>query len=145
MPEYSNILFCTDFSHNADVAFEEASHIANLTGASLSLLHVIHGGSGETARAVPESQRNLEESAALDHMERTYLSGAAGEAQMAVRRGNVTAEILEYATETNASLIVIGARGIGRLEGFLGGGSIAEKVARNSKVPVVIVTAHKHE
>ena len=144
MPEYSNILFCTDFSHNADVAFEEASSIASLTGASLSLLHVIHAGVGETARAVPETQRELEESTALGHMERSYVSGAAPTAQMAVRRGNVTAEILEYAQETSADLIVIGARGMGRLEGFLGGGSIAERVARNARVPVVIVGTHGH-
>ena len=145
MPEYSNILFCTDFSHNADVAFEEASYIASLTGASLSLLHVIHGGVGETARAVPESQRELEESAVLGHLERAYPPGAASRRQMAVRRGNVTAEILEHAAETNAGVIVIGARGIGRLEGFLGGGSIAERVARNAKVPVVIVVTHTHD
>ena len=144
MPEYSNILFCTDFSHNADVAFEEASYIASLTGASLSLLHVIHGGAGETARAVPDSQRALEGSTALDHLERAYGHGATGETQMVVRRGNVTAEILEHAAETNADLIVIGARGIGRLEGFLGGGSIAEKVARNATVPVVIVSTQGH-
>ena len=56
----------------------------------------------------------------------------------------MTAEILEYAQETNADLIVIGARGMGRLEGFLGGGSIAEKVARNARVPVVIVGTHGH-
>jgi nucleotide-binding universal stress UspA family protein len=145
MPEYSNILFCTDFSHNADVAFEEASHIASLTGASLSLLHVIHGGVGETARAVSASQRDLEESAALGHLERVYLPGSAGALRMAVRRGNVTAEILEHAAETSADLIVIGARGIGRLEGFLGGGSIAEKVARNAKVPMVIVVPPTHD
>ena len=144
MPEYSNILFCTDFSHNADVAFEEASYIASLAGASLSLLHVIHGGVGETARAVSASQKELEESTALGHLERAYPSGVVGATQMAVRRGDVTAEILEHAAETNADLIVIGARGIGRLEGFLGGGSIAEKVARNAKVPVVIVSTHGH-
>ena len=145
MSEYSNILFCTDFSHNADVAFEEASYIASLTGASLSVLHVIHGGVGETARAVPGPLREAEESAALGHIERAYPSGAVDKAQMAVRRGNVTAEILDHAAETGADMIVIGARGIGRLDGFLGGGSIAEKVARNSKVPVVIVYAHAHD
>lgn len=145
MPEYSNILFCTDFSANADAAFEEASYIARLAGASLSLLHVIHGGVGETARAVSVSQKELEESAALGHLERVYLPGAPSGTRMAVRRGNVTAEILEHAAETNADLIVIGARGIGRVEGFLGGGSIAEKVARNAKVPVVIVVTHTHD
>ena len=144
MPEYSNILFCTDFSHNADVAFEEASYIASLTGASLSLLHVIHGGDGESARAVPDPQREAEKSTALGHLEQVYRPGAANKPQMAVRRGNVTAEILEHAAETNADLIVIGARGIGRLEGFLVGGSIAEKVARNAKVPVVIVVTRTH-
>ncbi|HET6495106.1 MAG TPA: universal stress protein, partial [Thermoleophilia bacterium] len=124
---------------------EEASYIASLTGASLSVLHVIHGGVGETARAVPGPLREAEESAALGHIERAYPLGEANKTQIAVRRGNVTAEILEHAAETDADLIVIGARGIGRLDGFLGGGSIAEKVARNSKVPVVIVYARAHD
>jgi len=34
---------------------------------------------------------------------------------------------------------VIGARGVGRVAGLLGGGSVADKVVKNSPVPVLVV------
>ena len=139
MPDYENILFCTDFSAHAHDAFEEASYLVSLIGASLVVLHVIPGGVGESARAVPDPQRVAEESALMDLLDSTYGSRMTEKPEMAIRHGHVTEEILDFAAEMNAGLIVIGARGIGRLEGFLGGGSVAETVAKNTSIPVLIV------
>ena len=141
MPDYKNIVCCTDFSHNAEHAFEEASYIASLTGARLSLLHVIHAGSGEAAMALPADQREAEEAEVLRNLEAVYGPRATVETDIVVTTGDVPVEILSYAEDVGAGLIVIGARGVGRLEGFLGGGSIAERIVRTSRIPVLVVGA----
>ena len=143
MPDYENILFCTDFSAHSHDAFEEVAYLVSLIGASLVVLHVVPGGVGESARAVPDSQRVAEESALMDLLDSTYGSRMTEKPGMAIRHGHVTEEILDFAAEMNAGLIVIGARGIGRLEGLLGGGSVAERVAKNTSIPVLIVAGHE--
>jgi len=143
MPEYRSILCCTDFSHNADVAFEEAAYIASLAGARLTLLHVVHAGVGEAARALPADQVAAEDDAGLERMAREYPPPAGVEMRYSVRHGNIAAEILEAAEEMGAELIVIGARGLTRWEAFMGGGSIAEKVVRHASTTVIVVPAHE--
>ncbi len=143
MPDYESILFCTDFSAHAHDAFEEASYLASLIGASLVVLHVIPGGVGESARAVPDPQRVAEESDVMDLLDSTYGSRMTEKPEMAIRHGHVTQVILDFAAEMNAGLIVIGARGIGRLDGFLTGGSVAERVAKDTSIPVLIVPGHE--
>lgn len=142
MPEYRNILCCTDFSQNAGVAFQEAAYIAALAGAHLTLLHVIHAGVGEAALALPADQVAAEDDAGLGRMVREYPAPTEVEMNYSVRHGNIAAEILEAAEEMGAELIVIGARGLTRWEAFMGGGSIAEKVVRHAKTAVVVVPAH---
>ena len=55
-----------------------------------------------------------------------------------VLEGNPAAEILKLAKDESVNLIVIGSIGKTGLEKFLMG-SVAEKVVRNSKVPVLVV------
>lgn len=143
MAGYTTLLCCTDFSENADHAFDEACYIASLTGARLHLLHVIHAGTGEAALAVPAWQREAEEAALLARLEDTYRPRAVGDLEVAVATGDVTTEILEYAREIGAGLIVIGARWLSRLEGFLSGGSVAEHVVRAASTPVLVVNVKK--
>lgn len=139
MPTYRTILFCTDFSRHADEAFEEASYLAALSQARLQVLHVIPWGTGEAAQALPEIQREAEDNQLLDALKYKYGSPRDFGADFAVRRGEVTTEILDMASESKADIIIMGARGIGRLEGFLVGGSVAERVARHAPVPVLLV------
>jgi universal stress protein A len=139
MPGYSTILCCTDFSANAERAFVEASYLASLTNGRLHLLHVIHAGTGEAALAVPAWQHEEDEQALLALLEETYRPRAVGDLEIAVATGDVRTEILAYADEIGAGLIVIGARCVGRLEGFFGGGSVAERVTRTTTIPVLVV------
>jgi nucleotide-binding universal stress UspA family protein len=139
MPGYSTILCCTDFSAGSDRAFEEASYLAALSGGRLHLLHVIPSGTGEAALAVPAWQHEADEAALLTRLERTYGPRAAGELEIAVATGDARTEILAYAHETGAALIVIGARCVGRLEALFSGGSVAEHVTRAATIPVLVV------
>lgn len=141
MPEYKTIVFCTDFSKNADHAFEEAQYLASSTGAHLSVLHVIPDDVNEAARALPESKRAAEEKQARSLLERTYGAKTTVPTRFSVRRGNVAVEMLRFPAETNAELMVIGSRGLGRLTGLVGG-CIGERVVKNAEIPVLVVPMH---
>ena len=126
MSEYRNIVFCSDFSKNANHAYTEAVKVASALGATLFVLHVVPGaGGGEPGGAV-------------EKLREAY---PAEGAEYAVLNGNETVQILSFAEEKDAGLIVIGARGIGALAGLFGGGSIADKVLKNAKIPVLVVPA----
>ena len=131
MPDFKNIVYCTDFSENADFAFAEARYMAGVTGAKLFVVHVTPGGGAEAAMA-PKAQ------AGADHLRETYpVEGA----EYVALYGNEAAEIMRFAEGQEAPLIVIGARGIGAIASLFSGGSIADKIARNAKGPVLIVPA----
>ena len=136
MVEYRSILFCTDFSKNADRAFEDAAHLASLSGAYLHILHVVPARS---------SADEADEARALDFLERTYGGTTTVPHGVAVRHGSQAEEILEFAEARDVGLIVMGARGMGRLSGLLGPGSVAEKVMQSAKVPVVLVPKFEYE
>ena len=65
-----------------------------------------------------------------------WLEGQTG--QIEVREGDVVAEIFDIAESGGAQLIVMGTRGLSGLDHFLMG-SVTEKVARRSKIPVLTV------
>ena len=132
MPDYKNIVYCTDFSENADFAFAEARYMAGITGAKVFIVHVTPGG-GEAP--VPTAQAVQ---GAIDHLRETYVLAGAEYAEL---YGNEAAEIMKFAEAQPDALIILGARGIGALASLLSGGSIADKVTRNAKGPVLIVPA----
>ncbi len=124
MSEYKNIVFCSDFSKNANHAYTEAVKVASALGATLFVLHVVPGAGGGAGN--------------LETLREAY---PAEGAEYAVLNGNETVQILSFAEEKDAGLIVIGARGVGALTGLFGGGSIADKVLKNAKIPVLVVPA----
>jgi nucleotide-binding universal stress UspA family protein len=130
MPDYKSIVYCTDFSENADFAFAEAKYMARMTGAKLFIVHVTPGVAAEAA--VTEAEGGTE------NLRKTYVAEGA---EYVALHGNEAAEIMKFAERQSAPLIVIGARGIGALTSLFSGGSIADKVARNAKGPVLLVPA----
>jgi nucleotide-binding universal stress UspA family protein len=55
-----------------------------------------------------------------------------------VHEGDVAEEIIKFASELQASIIIIGSKGLSKIGRFTLG-SVAEKVARHSDRPVLIV------
>jgi len=129
MPDYKNIVYCTDFSEQADHAFGDAKYMAGVTGAKLFVLHITQGapGGGPTAK---------EQEAGVENLRTHYASE--GDVEYVLRAGNEATEILKFADEQPGALIVLGARGVGALLGIFGG-SIADKVTRHAKAPVLVV------
>lgn len=138
---YRRILFCTDFSANADLAFDLALESAQRnTGCVLTLLHVlpepeaqfwkgyIYEVDGVDAKAREDIDRKI------DASYRPRLP--AGLAfQTAFRVGNPSQAILDFARETATDLIVLGRQGHGSI--FYG--NVASRVARQAECPVLVV------
>lgn len=118
------VLVATDFSPIADGAIAQAREQARLAGAALHVLHVAAGEydvTGLLARTAEDLRKSVP-------------------VEVAVRAGDPAAEIVRYAREHDAGLIVVGSHGrTGPSRALLG--SVAERVARTAPCPVVVVPA----
>jgi nucleotide-binding universal stress UspA family protein len=141
---YRRILFCTDFSENADFAFDNAIDAARRRpGCALYLLHVIPEPEAQFWKTYIYEVDDIDTKAKRDidaKVDETYRprvpEGLAFHVEMRV--GKDWARILEYADEIDADLIVIGRQGSGALTTLLFG-NVTEKVARKAKCAVLIV------
>ncbi len=129
------VVFCTDFSDNAMHAFQEATSVSKLTDSHLYVLHVLgsHYKPEETLAEDPDVAPTQV------RLEREYLAATDADAEAVIKHGNVTAEVLSFVDEVGADMIIIGARGMGALAYFFGGGGVASKIVKNAKVPVLVV------
>jgi len=146
------ILIATDGSKHSESASEAGIEMARLFQGSVTALNVVdpskvYGPMGdmlssklanELIEGVRSSLRSQGEAAARRVEERARLAGVL--ARSLVIEGNPADEIMKLAREENMDLIVLGSIGVTGLEKFLLG-SVAEKVVRNSKVPVLVVRA----
>ena len=145
------ILFPTDFSECGRAAEKYAQALAERFGAELHVLHVL----ADVLMMMPDPGSAL-------ILPQNYLVDMKREAEQALdkilpekasrglriiratRMGNTSAEIVDYADETNVDLIVVGTHGRGGLAHmFLG--SVAEKVVRTAHCPVLTVRPAGHQ
>jgi nucleotide-binding universal stress UspA family protein len=165
--DIKRLLYTTDLSENARYAFAYAVSLANLYGASITLLHVISEVSKSLDKAVVgyisedrweeiKRQQVMEAKETLTGKKRDYvpIREVLGQFcedvksshldqdfvadEILVTRGNPVDEILAQAEERNCDLIVMGTQGHGILEDALIG-STARRVIRRSKKPVLVV------
>ena len=147
MVTYKNILFCTDFSANAQVALPYAIDLAKKYGAVLHLLHVY-----QEAGHIAEFE--LSSDTKTDYIRVAHLMGKEmekhleslceeivkelGSCERKMVRGKAHIEIIRYAKETKIDLIVMASHGLSGLEHVLFG-STAERVLRESPCNVLII------
>lgn len=141
MTEYKTILFCTDFSQHADEAFKHACGIATMSGGDLYVLHVVPSSLDYEKFHLEESspQPFPGASKVFERMEKSYSSTCGAPVKPVIKYGGPAKRIVELAKSEGVDLIVMGARGIGFIEGLFGGGSVADKVVKNTDVPVMLV------
>ena len=138
------ILFCTDFSPNADFAFGYALRAARTAGeeTTLFLLHVIPEPEAQFWKTYVYEVENADEKAQHDidaRIEAYRVKVPAGVAFKPVYRvGRDEAEILAFAEEETVDLIVMGRQGKGEFQKVFFG-NVTEKVARKAPCPVLIV------
>ncbi|MGE5682530.1 MAG: universal stress protein [Bacillota bacterium] len=140
-----NIVVPTDFSKISNSAFLYAGSLAEQFNAKLHLIYIMDKTPPMLALQsldVSEEQlmRSMEEQASVTLVEICENLQKSTEVSITpvLRKGLDYEEIINYADEINADLIVIATHGrTGILHTLLG--SVAEKVIRYSKKPVLVV------
>jgi nucleotide-binding universal stress UspA family protein len=143
------ILVPTDFSEISAQAFPYAEDIALQFGAEIHLVHVLEKDPPipliRTFDMTTETVvKKLEEdtSSLLNQFKSKFSKDV--NVKEVLLRGNDFEEIVEYSNKNNIDLIVIATHGrTGLLHTLLG--SVAEKVIRYAKIPVLVITATKEE
>jgi nucleotide-binding universal stress UspA family protein len=137
------ILFCTDFSHNADEAYEYACDIARAhPGAEIVILHVFPDPEAQFWNSYLPEMDDLHQQALKDveqEIQRRY-QHALGDivTHRVVLSGKDYQQILEYANTHPVDLIVIGRQGKSEW-GTLLFGNVTEKISRHADCAVLIV------
>ena len=123
---FEHVLFTTDFSENAQKAFE---YLPNLTGATqeVDLLHVQHGDT-----EISDAQEKLDELAAEVEREMGIEAGTN------IRNGDPVQEILAEEERVGATTTLLGTRGQSRLRRLLLG-SVSEAVVARGNNNVLLV------
>ena len=152
-----NILYSTDLSHNAPIAFGYAVYLAKLTGADIHILHVLERLSDDAAFAiqvyVQDDQKRhdmldlrIERARKLmdEKQEAFWAAQSAEDKKVRSQIKSVTVcesypveEILKAAKNHDCDLIVMGSHEHGLTHSFLG--SVAKSVLHRSHVPTLIV------
>ncbi len=149
MIEYKNILYCSDFSEEAEMAFHHAVDFCQRYGAKLHLLHVLHSGYKYMRHVVDEYvEPNKEEQVvdeklmanAEDDLKARYGKRLeeCNQAFFAVRVGVPFVEIVRYARENEVDFIVMGASGSTELDKQTFGSTV-ENVARRAHCHVMAI------
>ena len=136
---YDRILLPTDGSRGTNRAIDQALELAAQTGAELHVLFVV-----EDLPYAPEMMdgeiearlRVIGEEAIEEIRERAEDKDITLET--AIEEGVPHRSILEYTEENDVDLIVMGTQGRSGLDRYLLG-SVAERVVRGSKAPVLTV------
>ncbi|OPY20430.1 MAG: Universal stress protein [Methanomethylovorans sp. PtaU1.Bin093] len=140
--EFKKIFIATDGSEQNRRAIEYGIELAKIAGGKLFVGYVV-----DTAAfaSIPmdagwEMMYELLETEANDAVQKVEkLAKKAGvEAETVVLEGHPSNEIIEFAQKNGIDVIVMGTLGKSGLDRFLLG-SVAEKVTRNSTVPVLVV------
>ena len=150
MSEMRSILTATDLSGASRHAADRAARLAQANGAQLTLVHALVDtalddlrrliGDGDQARSLVERDaRDRLHAQAVQLGRRHDLSITE---QVAI--GNPVQELARLADAIDADLLVTGTRGAGFFRGVVTG-STAERVARRSARPVLMVRQAAHE
>jgi nucleotide-binding universal stress UspA family protein len=134
------ILVPLDGSRLAEAALPIAARLAQVTGATISLLHVIEQDAPSTVHGERHLDDTTEAEAYLDELARE-LRSAGRVVDLHVHEvpvGNVARSIADHADEERSDLIVISTHGSGGLRRTLWG-SIAQRVLQLSHRPVLFV------
>ena len=143
---YKKILIATDGSDYTKNSVEYGIDLAKSTEAKLHAVYVVDTAAFASI-PMDAAWESMYELLRQEGEEATkYVSDKAWEEGLEVERvtieGHPADEIIKYAEKNDISLIIMGTLGKSGLDRFLLG-SVAEKVVRNSKIPVLVVRAKK--
>jgi len=135
-----HILVAVDRSDHAASALDAAKDLAKVAGGTVRVVHVREGLSGY-GRGAPEPEGAFDEAQQyVDAVVADLRSAgidASGEVRVAAA-GHVSTAILEEASDSGATVIVVASRGLTDLKDILLGGT-THKLLHRSNLPVVVV------
>ncbi|XVH33362.1 universal stress protein (plasmid) [Haloferacaceae archaeon DSL9] len=139
---FKNVLIPTDGSSGSERAVDLAADIANVYGSALHTLYVVDLGGlpvdeDSDTWLIHEALETEGETATGAVKERAAQAGIE-RVQTSIRVGTPHRTILDYVTENDIDLIVMGTHGRRGLDHFLLG-SVTERILRTSSVPVLTV------
>ncbi len=153
----NTILVPTDFSKNAQAAFDRAYDLAKQLQAKLFVLHVqdestlriaLKEGLVEEASTDEELQDKIHE---LIRMRFSSLLAGVDETDVPIeylhKHGDPKGQIVEYAKEINADMLVMGMHGISAVTALMRTllGSVTESVLKRSPCPTLVVRLESDE
>lgn len=143
MGAIKKILSPVDFSETSAIAANKAKELARRTGAEVTLVHVLHEPAFSMAEGAGYAPPSI-----VDEYEATMkrkvreLAESLGQDGVAIRgkvvRGTPHEAIASVAEQDHVDLIVMGTHGRTGLSHLLLG-SVAERVVRTARVPVMTV------
>jgi nucleotide-binding universal stress UspA family protein len=141
---FKKILFCTDFSANADRAFLYALNLAEGNPESeLIIFHVVPEPDAQFWKSYIYELDGVDTMAKADidaKIEKAILSKIPQGIRHSIKIevGRVNQKILDAAVETEADVVIIGRQGSSTFKTFFYGNT-AEYIARKSACPVLII------
>jgi nucleotide-binding universal stress UspA family protein len=141
-----------DFSDNSKLIADSAAFMAGKFGASLNLVFVVQNFEDYSGFFVPQMHMpNLEDelltgaearmASFVDDYRDDYVQLGVSDIVAKVLMGDVGEQIVEYATEIEADMIVMGTHGYKGLEKIMFG-SVADKVVRAADCPVTTINPY---
>lgn len=148
----SHVVTPIDFSDNSKLIADSAAFFAGTFGAALSLVFVVQNFEDYSGFFVPQMHMpNLEDelltgaetrmASFVDENRVAYENLGVTELRAKVLMGDVGEQIVDYATEIMADLIVMGTHGYKGLEKIMFG-SVADKVVRSALCPVTTINPY---
>ncbi len=143
---YKKILIATDGSEYTKNAVDYGIDLAKNTGAKLHAIYVVDTAAFASI-PMDAAWESMYELLRQEGDEATkYVADKADAEGIEVDKntieGHPADEIIKFAEKNSMSIIVMGTLGKSGLDRFLLG-SVAEKVVRNSKIPVLVVRGKK--
>lgn len=139
------ILAAVDFSETSDKAFDYALSLARVFESEVVALCVLEDPI-LYAPYTDQAFRDSLESSVQNQLD--ALGSRHGSEGVTVKTAKIPGtpfyEIIQYANRENCDLIVLGSHGYGPLKHMLLG-SVAEKVVRKAKCPVLVVRPDQHQ
>jgi nucleotide-binding universal stress UspA family protein len=148
MKEFKKILFPIDFSESTPKILPYVTTMSQTFGGTIYLLYVVRDLKYLTSFHVPHPSLDLIEREIAENSEKMMDRVCEEDLQGCSRFvkkilvGDAASEIIRYADEMKVDLIIMGTHGRKGLEKALFG-SVAEKVVKNSPVPVLIINPYK--
>lgn len=152
MMDVKRIITPIDFSDNSKLIAESAGYFAGKVGAALYLVFVVQNFEDYSGFFIPQmNMPNLEQelfSGAEERMqtfcdEREEALKASGvtEVHHKVLMGDVAEQIVQYVTDIEGDLVIMGTHGYKGLEKIMFG-SVADKVVRGAPCPVMTINPY---